>query len=202
VQYSVGSPADFLFHSQDVSSVVGAVTESELARRIAHSSVDDVLTTQKAAIQNEVLSAAQRGLDSYRAGVILASINIDNISPPAEAVGAFRDVASARADAVRIVNESQGYMNDLVPRARGEADQLIQSARGYRESKVNRAAGDAARFTQVAAEYAKAPEVTSQRAYIEAMEQILPKIRKLIVDPNGHLDLTIIRRGETTETKK
>ena len=100
------------------------------------------------------------------------------------------------------MNEAQGYANDLLPRARGEAAQLRASAEGYKESKVNRAAGDAARFAQVAAEYDKAPEVTSKRAYVEAMEVILPTIRKLIVDPNEHLDLTIIRRSDGTANPK
>jgi membrane protease subunit HflK len=202
VQYSVSDPAQFLFHSQDVAAVIGSVIESELARRIAHAQVDDVLTTGKVAIQNSVREAAQRGIDAYRTGVVLASVNIDAVTPPAEAADAFRDVASARADAIRTVNESQGYASDLLPRARGEAAQLLESAQAYKESKVNIAAGDASRFTQIAAEYAKAPKVTADRTYIEAMEQILPKIKKMIVDPNGTLDLTIVRKGESGDQKK
>jgi membrane protease subunit HflK len=202
VQYSVGTPADFLFRTQDPSQVLGGAVESELARRLAHIKVDDILTTEKIAIQNAVRSAAQAAADTYRIGVAVSSVNIEAVKPPDEAADAFRDVASARADAIRIVNESQGYANDLVPRARGEANQLLESARAYKESKINRATGDADRFTQVAAEYQKAPVVTSQRAYIEALEQVLPKIRKLIVDPNGNLDLTIIRKGDGAAPKK
>jgi modulator of FtsH protease HflK len=202
VQYSVSEPAQFLFHSQDVAAVIGAVVESELARRIAHAQVDDVLTTGKVAIQNSVREAAQKGIDGYRTGVVLASVNIDSVTPPAEAADAFRDVASARADAIRTVNESQGYANDLLPRARGEAAQLLESAQAYKESKVNIAGGDASRFIQIAQEYAKAPKVTSDRTYIEAMEQIFPKIKKMIVDRNGTLDITIVRKGENNAEKK
>ena len=201
VQYSVGDPATFLFHSQDVPALIGAVIESELASRIAHTRVDDVLTTEKVAIQNGVRAAAQRGIDGYRTGVVLASVNIDSVTPPAEASDAFRDVASARADAIRTVSESQGYANDLLPRARGEAVQLLESARAYKESKVNIAGGDASRFTQIAAEYAKAPKVTADRTYIEALEIILPKIKKTIVDPNGNVDLTIVRRNDAVQKK-
>ncbi|WP_180538780.1 FtsH protease activity modulator HflK [Nevskia soli] len=202
VQYSVGDPARFLFHSQDVPALIGAVVESELARRIGHTRVDDVLTTEKVAIQNGVRRSAQAGLDEYQTGVILASVNIDSVTPPAEAADAFRDVASARADAIRTVSESQGYSNDLLPRARGEATQMLESAQAYKESKVNIAEGDASRFTQIAAEYAKAAKVTSDRTYIEAMEQILPRIKKMILDPNDKLDLTIVRRGDSAATKK
>jgi modulator of FtsH protease HflK len=196
VQYSVSVPADYLFRAVDVARTAAALVEAELARRIARTQVDAVLTTEKLAIQDAVLATAQKRLDDYRAGVRLSTVNIETATAPPEAADAFRDVASARADTARIVSEAQSYANDLLPRARGEARQMIESAGGYRASRINEANGESARFTAVAAEYAKAPEVTGSRLYIEALEQILPKIRKLIVDPNGNLDLSIIRRGE------
>lgn len=199
VQYSVGVPVDYLFRTQDVARTVGAAVESELARRIGHSNVDAVLTTEKSAIQEEVREAAQRRINTYQTGVLLSTVNIENVAPPAEAADAFRDVAGARADAARIVNEAQGYANDVIPKARGEAQQMLESAEGYKQKKINEAAGDAARFSQVAAEYNRAAQVTGHRLYVEAMEQILPRIRKLIVDPNGNLDLTIIRKGDKSK---
>jgi membrane protease subunit HflK len=202
VQYSVGVPSEYLFSNMDVSKTIQAAVEAELARRIAHSGVDAVLTTEKVAIQDETLAAAQKRINDYHAGVILSTVNIENVTPPAEAADAFRDVTNARADTTRIVNEAEGYANDLIPRARGEAQQLLESAQAYKLSKVNLATGDAARFTQIAAEYGKASEVTGHRLYIEAMEQILPKIKKMIVDPNSNLDLTILRKGDTAPVKK
>jgi len=197
-QYSVSEPKDFLFATEDVDRVVKIAVESELARRVARTPVDDILTTEKVAIQNDVLQTTQRELDIYKPGVSLSSINIENVTPPAEAADAFRGVAGARADAIRLVNEAEGYTNDLIPRARGEAAQLAAQAQAYKEGKINRAAGDAARFDEIAAEYSKAPKVTTTRAYVEAMEQILPKIKKLIVDSRGNLDLTVVRRDENT----
>lgn len=202
VQYSVGVPSEYLFSTQDVSKVIGAAVEAELARRIAHGGVDAVLTTEKVAIQDETRAAAQKRINEYHAGVILSTVNIENVTPPAEAADAFRDVTNARADTVRIVNEAEGYANDLIPRARGEAEQLRNSADAYKLSKVNEATGDASRFTQIAAEYAKASEVTGRRLYIEAMELILPRIKKMIVDPDGNLDLTILRKGEASPAAK
>lgn len=201
VQYSVGVPVDYLFQAQDVAKAIGTAVEAELARRIAHRNVDAVLTTEKAAIQEEVRAAAQKRLNDYRSGVVLSTINIETATPPPEAADAFRDVASARADAVRIVNEAQGYANDLVPKSRGEAQQMREAAEAYKQKKVNEAMGDAARFTQVAAEYNKAAQVTGERLYQETMEQILPRIKKLIVDKNGNLDLTIIRKGDAAAKK-
>lgn len=195
VQYSVGVPADYLFHAQEISRLVGGAAEAELTHRIASRGVDAVLTTEKAAIQEEVRAAAQKVLNDYRAGVQLSSVNIESAVPPPEAADAFRDVASARADSVRIVSEAQGYANDVIPRARGQAQQMLEAAEAYKQRKINGALGDAARFNQVAAEYAKASEVNGRRLYMEALEQILPNIRKLVVDKSGNLDLTIVNKG-------
>jgi membrane protease subunit HflK len=201
VQYSVGLPGDYLFQVQNPVQVIGAAVESEMSRRIAHREVDAVLTTEKAAIQDETRAAAQELLNEYRAGVLLSTINIENATPPPEAAEAFRDVAGARADTARIVNDAQGYANDLIPKARGQAQQMLAESQAYREKKINEASGDAARFSQIAVEYAKASQVTGQRLYLETMEQVLPRIKKLIVDKNGNLDLTIIRRGDLPPAK-
>jgi len=202
VQYSVSVPSDYLFQSQDVARAVGAAVESEMARRIATREVDAVLTTEKAAIQEEVRAAAQKRINDYRSGVLISTVNIESVTPPPEAADSFRDVASARADAVRIVNQAEGYSNDVIPKARGEARQLIEQSEAYKEKSINTAGGDAARFTQLEAEYAKAAQVTGDRLYTEAMEQILPRIKKMIVDKNGNLDLTIIRKGDPAPAPK
>jgi len=201
VQYSVGVPADYLFRLQNPAQTIGAAVESEMARRLAARGVDAVLTTEKAAIQDEVRAAAQRLLNEYRAGVLLSTINIESVTAPPEAAAAFRDVASARADTTRLVNEAQGYANDLIPRARGQASQMLEEAQAYQQKKVNEASGDAARFTDIATEYAKASQVTARRLYLETMDQVLPRIRKLIVDSNGNLDLTIIRKGDSPASR-
>ena len=194
VQYSVGVPADYLFHTADVAQTTAAIVEAELARRIARADVDAILTTEKLAIQDAVLGAAQQRLNGYGAGVKLSTVNIESVTAPPDAADAFRDVASARADTARIVSQAQSYANDLLPRARGEAQQMLEGAEAYRSSRINESMGDAARFSALAAEYAKAPQVTGQRLYIEVLEQVLPKIRKVIVEPNGNLDLSIIRK--------
>jgi membrane protease subunit HflK len=195
VQYSVGMPADYLFATQDVGKSVAAAVETELARRIGRSSVDAVLTTDKIAIQEETRAAAQKLIETYGAGVRIASINIESITPPPDAAEAFRDVASARADAARIYNEALGYANDEIPKARGQAQQMTESAAAYKETKIDEANGDAARFDLVSGEYARASAVNGQRLYLETLEQVLPKIKKLIVDKNANFDLTIIRKS-------
>jgi modulator of FtsH protease HflK len=198
-QYSVDVPAQYLFRTQDVARSVGAAVETEMARRIGRSPVDAILTTGKAAIQEEVRSAAQKLIDRYGAGVRITSISIETVTPPPEAADAFRDVASARADQARISNEALGYQNDVLPRARGEAQQMAAAADAYKQTKIDEATGDAARFDLVAREYVRAAAVNGRRLYLETLEQVLPKIKKLIVDKSGNFDLTIIRKGDDPE---
>ena len=194
-QYSVETPGDYLFRANDVARAVEVAVEAELGRQIASRVVDDVLTTEKVAIQETVRQRAQQLIDGYGLGVVLSTVNIEQISPPPEAADAFRDVASARADSARIVNEAEGYANDIIPRARGEGQQLIEASLAYRERKINEAQGDASRFTQLVAEYENNREVTRNRLYIETMEEILPRLKKTIIDGQGNLDLTIVRRS-------
>ncbi len=192
VQFSVAVPRDYLFTAEEVHRVVGAALESELARRIGQRGVDAVLTTEKTAVQDEARASAQKLLNRYGLGVLVASVSIESAQPPAEALEAFNDVASARADSARIVNEALGYSGDVVPKARGEASQSLQAASAYRSRKVNEARGDAARFVQVSAEYQRAAALNGRRLYLETMEQVLPRIKKLMVDNRGNLDLTIM----------
>jgi len=200
-QYFVAQPVDYLFRPEDVEQLVGAVVDAEVTRRVAGRGVDAVLTTEKTALQEEVRGAAQARLNEYRAGVQLSSVNLESVTPPPEAAEAFRDVASARADTDRIVREAEGYANGTVPKARGEAQQLIEEASAYKQRKINEALGDADRFNQVAAEYGKASAVNGTRLYLETLEQVLPRIKKLIVDRNGNLDLTIIRKGDAAASR-
>lgn len=193
-QYHVTSPADFLFRAQDVELLVRGAVEGELTRETAARGVDALLTTDKAEVQQVAQSCAQTRLDSYGVGVNVSSVNIESAGPPPDVAEAFRDVAGARADAARIVNEAQGYAQDLIPRARGDAMQMHEAAEAYRTRRINEAQGDAGRFRKLSDEYRKAREVTSERVYVETMEQILPRIRKLILDRD--VDLSILRRPE------
>src|SRR5207248_1919508 len=107
VQYSVAVPADYLFRASDVVKNIGSVVESELARSVARRGVDAVLTTERVAIQDEARAIAQARLNEYRTGIQLSTISIENAAAPPEAAEAFRDVASARADTARIVDEAR-----------------------------------------------------------------------------------------------
>ena len=195
-QYSIADPALYLFRSGQVDQAVAHAVEAALGRQVSTRAVDEVLTTEKIAIQEAVRRASQELVDRHALGVVISTVNIRSVNPPAEAADAFRDVASARADAARIVNEAEGYANDILPRARGEAQQMLSASQGYRERVVQRAHGDAARFEGLAAEHSRNPEVTRSRLFLETMEEVLPRLRKTIVDDKGNLDLALIQRDQ------
>jgi len=175
--------------------VVSNAARGALAQVVAGRHVDDLLTTEKVAVQERVQAVAQAALTRYDCGVTLLGIVLDSIVPPDQVVDAFRRVASAREDSNRIVREAESYANGVVPIARGEAAQMGEEALTYDNQRVNEAIGDASRFSGVAAEYAKAPAETATRLYLETVEEVLPKLDKTIVgaDPKS-VDLQFLRR--------
>jgi membrane protease subunit HflK len=181
VQFAINDPSQFLFRSSNVNTLVGNAARGALAEVVAGRHVDDLLTTEKVAVQERVQAVAQETLTRYQCGVSLIGVTLDSIVPPDEVVEAFRLVSSAREDRDRIVREAESYANGVVPVARGEAAQLGEQALTYNTQRVNEATGDAARFTGVANEYSKAPTETATRLYLETMDEVLPKMDKTIV---------------------
>jgi membrane protease subunit HflK len=121
-------------------------------------------------------------LDDYGAGVQVAAIQLQDVDPPDQVVSAFKDVASAKEDKEKLINESQGYRNDIIPKAKGEAAQMINQAQGYAQSRVRRAEGEADRFVRMLKEYQQAKPIIRKRMYLETMETILPGINKVIIE--------------------
>jgi membrane protease subunit HflK len=197
VQYNIKDPVAYLFSSVDVQSVLARTVESSLSAVVVRRRVDDLLTTEKVAVQQEVQSHSQGLLDTYGCGISLSSISIESIRPPDEALEAFRDVASAREDRERIKREADIYANEVVPRARGEAARWIAEANGYCERKISEAQGDAAKFESLTREYQKAREVTSARLFLETMEEVLPRLKKVVVESgSGGIDIDLIQKKQ------
>src|SRR5581483_3356835 len=195
VQFAISDPAAFLFRTADVNDVVANATRGALAQVVASRGVDDLLTTEKVAVQERVQQVAEASVGRFDCGVTILSVILDAIVPPAEVVEAFRLVAAAREDGDRIVREAETYANGVVPVARGEAAQKGQEALAYNTQIVDMARGDGARFADVAEEYRKAPRDTAARLYLETMEEVLPKIDKLLMgaDPKA-VDLQLVKK--------
>ncbi len=182
VQYQITDPAMYLFNVRDADMVLKQAAESAMRESVGKSRMDFVLTEGRADIVARAKDLMQQVLDGYKAGLIVQSVNLQDVQPPDEVQDAFADAIKAREDEQRQKNEAESYANEVVPKARGEAARLIEDANGYRARVVAQAEGEAQRFMKLHAEYQKAPEVTRQRLYIESMEQVLDASRKVIAD--------------------
>jgi membrane protease subunit HflK len=149
---------------------------------IGKSKIDEALTTGKAQIQQDTQTLLQTILDEYQAGVQVAAVQLQDVDPPDAVVGAFKDVASAKEDREKLINQAQGYRNDIIPKAKGEAAQIINQAKGYAQARVARAQGETERFLKTLKEYEQAKDIITKRLYIETMEEILPGVDKVIID--------------------
>ncbi|MDP6877278.1 MAG: FtsH protease activity modulator HflK [Candidatus Marinimicrobia bacterium] len=184
VQYKIKDPIDYLFNFIGPELTLREASEASLRTVVGRHNIDEALTSGKLMIQEETKELLQITLDKYETGVIVVAVQLQDVSPPKQVIDAFKDVASAKEDKNRMINEAEGYRNDIIPKARGEAQAMIREAEGFRESRIKRAEGDVAKFKAIVKEYNKAKDVTKERLYLEAMEEILPGIDKYIV-PNG-----------------
>jgi len=182
LQFVIANPAAYLFEAETPAALIGHVAESVLTETVVGMPVDEVLTTGRLAVQERVKSGTQAILDRYVSGIQLTSASIMTITLDSAVAQAFQDVASASADRENKINEGRTYANTVVPKARGEAQSLVLAAQSYREQRVAEAVGNTARFLELLAEYSKAPEITRSRLYLEAMEKILPRVKKYVID--------------------
>ncbi len=184
VQYKIKEPVHYLFNFVRPELTVRESAEASLRTVVGRHNIDEALTTGKFMIQEETKELLQSILDKYETGILVVAVQLQDVSPPKQVVAAFKDVASAKEDKNRMINQAEGYRNDVIPKARGEAQAMIRGAEGFREARVKRAEGDVAKFKSMLAEYKKAKDVTRKRMYLETMEEILPGIDKYIV-PGG-----------------
>ncbi|GIR56788.1 MAG: HflK protein [Candidatus Neomarinimicrobiota bacterium] len=181
VQYKIKDPVKYLFNIVEPELTVREAAEASLRTVVGRNKIDETLTTGKFTIQEETKEQVQSILDKYESGIHIVAVQLQDVSPPKEVIGAFKDVASAKEDKNRMINQAEGYRNDVIPKARGEAEAMIRDAEGFKESRIKRAEGDATKFTTILKEYKKAKSITEKRLYLETMEKVLPGIDKIIV---------------------
>jgi len=197
LQYVIRNPSAFLFETENPSALIGSLAESVLTETVLGMPVDEVLTTGRLAIQEQVKTRTQEILDRYDSGVQITSANMMGITLDSAVAQAFQDVANASADRENKINQGRSYANDLLPKARGEARSIVLAAQSYREQRVAEAIGNTTRFLELLAEYNKAPEVTRTRLYLEAMEKVLPKVKKYVIDSEHGRKPINLRLGPT-----
>ena len=182
IQYVNIDPVKVLFQVRDVEATLREVSESAIREVVGQASLDDVLGAARQRITDQTRERIQRTLDGYNSGLRISSVNFTDVQVPDAVVAAQRDANKAIEDRERYSKEALAYTNDILPKAEGAAQRQIQDAEAYKSQVVSLAEGDVARFNSIYAIYAQAPEVTRQRMYIEAIEQIMQQSKKIILD--------------------
>ncbi|MDU8913141.1 FtsH protease activity modulator HflK [Aestuariicoccus sp. MJ-SS9] len=182
VVWNINDPAKLLFNIRDPQLTVQAVSESVMREIIAASNLAPILNRDRGLIANTALESIQTTLNEYDSGITVVRVNLETADPPREVIDAFREVQAAEQERDRLERQADAYANRVVAEARGEAAQVLEQAEGYRARVVNEAVGEASRFSAVLQEYAKAPEVTRKRLYLETMEKVLGGVDKMILD--------------------
>lgn len=182
VQYKIKNAKDYLFRVDEIDETIQKAAEASMREVIGKSKIDEALTVGKAQIQQDTQKLLQGILDQYQAGVQIAAVQLQDVDPPEAVVAAFKDVASAKEDREKLINQAQGYRNDIIPKAKGEAAAIVNQAKGYAQARVARAEGEANRFLKTLKEYNQAKEIISKRIYIETMEEVMAGVDKVILD--------------------
>lgn len=177
----IDAPA-FLFNIQDQEGVIKAVAESAMREVVGRTPVQAVITTERDRVRQEVTQEIQRSLDEYEAGVLVTQVVLQKADPPEQVIEAVRDVQSARADRERARNEGEAYRNRVLNEAEGQARRIREAAEAFKQERITIATGEADRFARILVEYDKNPEVVRTRMYLEAMEEVLASMDKLILD--------------------
>jgi membrane protease subunit HflK len=185
VQYKIKDAADYLFNVRNLEGSQGTIKDAaEVALRqvVGQRPIDDVLIKEKLQVEIDIRTLLQEIVDGYESGIRITEVKLQTVQPPKEVASAFSDVVSAKEDKEKLIQEAQGYKEDIIPKARGQARSIVLEAEGYKEEKIKRAQGDVAKFLAVLKEYEKAKDVTRKRLYLETMEKVLPGIKKFIID--------------------
>jgi membrane protease subunit HflK len=186
IQYRIERPDHYIFNVRHADVTLRDASEGIMREVIGDRTVDEVITIGRQEIEDEALQKLQSLVANYSMGIRIDQVQLKNVNPPERVQASFNEVNQSQQERERAINVASGEYNKSIPRARGEADQKIRAAEGYAARRVNEAAGDVAMFSALLAEYAKAPEVTRLRLYLETMAEVLPQVgRKTIIDADA-----------------
>ena len=187
VQSRIQDAANYLFQDQTPDKTLRDATETVVRKTIGGSKLDFILTEGRSAVAAMIQERVQSLMDEYKTGLLVTSVNMQPAKPPEQVKEAFDDAIKAREDKERLENKAEAYANEILPQARGESARAIADAKAYRDRVIASAEGEASRFTSVLTEFAKAPEVTRERLYIDTMEEVLGQSNKVLIDvPQGN----------------
>ena len=182
IQYVISNPRDFLLNVREPEVTLTHATDSAIRHVVGSGEMNAAISEGREALGGDVQQRLQGYMDSYTAGLRVVKVNLENSQPPSQVQAAFDDVIKAREDEQRLQNQAEAYANGVIPEARGKAQRVLEEANAYREQVVAQAQGEADRFLKLLAQYQKAPEVTRQRLYIDAVQAVMQASSKVMVD--------------------
>lgn len=182
VQYNVKNAQEYAFEVRDPDLTLKQASETAIREVVGRNKMDFVITDGRSVVSSETKRIMQDILDSYKTGLNVVQVNLNEAQPPEEVQDAFADAIKAREDEQRIINEANAYRNDVVPKARGDGQSMLEDAEAYRTRVLKSSQGETERFTKLLAEYKMAPEVTRERLYLDAMEEVMSSNSKVIMD--------------------
>jgi len=185
VLYRIKDAGQFLFNLRDPEETVKVISESAIREVVGLTRLEDLLTVSRQSVERDSRSLLQELLDEYEVGILIQSIQLQDVNPPSQVIDAFDDVQKARQDKERTVNQAEAYRNTIVPEARGEAEKILQEAEGYKNKLIKQAEGEASRFTQVLDTYMQSKETTKKRIYLETLRDVLAGSNKIMIDQNS-----------------
>ena len=202
VQYILNNPQDFIFNNRNPDEAVLQAAETAIREMIGKSRMDHVLYEGREEVAAGAQILMQQILDRYEIGISISRVTMQNAQPPEQVQAAFDDAVKAGQDKQRQKNEGEAYANQVIPVASGNAARLLEESQGYRERVIASAEGDANRFENILVEYKKAPDVTRERLYLDAMQEVLSSTSKIVVDQtngNSLLYLPLDRLGQVRD---
>ena len=192
VQWQLKDPIEYVFNNRHADEAVMQAAETAIREIVGKSKMDFVLYEGREQVAAQASKLTQEILDRYKTGILIAKVTMQNAQPPEQVQAAFDDAVKAGQDRERQKNEGQAYANDVIPKAKGTAARLMEEANGYKQRVIATAEGDASRFKQINVEYARAPEVTRSRMYLDTMQQIFTNTSKIMVDAKGQGNLLFL----------
>lgn len=199
VQYRIRDPDEYLHRAREQTQTIRDVSEAVMRRIVGNRLGSDVLTVERVTVANEARDSMQEILDDYGMGIHVATVELQDVTPPDKVKPAFNEVNEARQERERAINEAEKHRNQVIPKAEGEAQRTIAEARGYATARVNQAKGEAERFSAIQSEYAQAKDVTRRRLYLETVESVLPEVGKAYVSEGGRDPIPLLRLEQRAE---
>ena len=199
VQWVIASAADYLINVRDPKKSLDQATESALRHVAGSSTMNQVITDGREAIAIEVQERLRTYLKSYGTGIDITKVNIDRSAPPVQVQDAFNDVQKAKEDQQKFINQATAYSQQVVPEARGKAQRQLEEAQAYRDRVIARSEGEAERFEKLLNEYSLAKQVTRDRLYIDALENVFKNASKVMVDVEGGNNMMYLPLDKLTQ---